>query len=79
MSSFTTWYPSSDREDEDEGVRLENVRCVAETEKALLCKINGKDCWVPKSQITDDGEVYEKNHEGTLIITEWFAKKAGLV
>lgn len=35
--------------------------------------------WIPKSQINDDSEVYAKDTEGTLIITEWIAAQKGLV
>lgn len=51
----------------------------AETEKAILVEIEGEKHWVPKSQIHDDSEVYSKESGGgTLIVSEWWAKKQGL-
>lgn len=51
----------------------------AETDKAILVEIEGEKVWVPKSQIDDDSEVYSKESGGgTLIVTEWWAKKNGL-
>jgi hypothetical protein len=70
------------------GYDIEDVRCIAESKngKSLLMRktceeFDGEDepgkCWLPKSQITDDSEVYEVGGEGTLIVTEWIAKKKG--
>lgn len=50
-----------------------------ETAAALLCEIDGKKFWIPKSIIHEDSEVYKKGTEGTLIIPEWFAVKEGIV
>lgn len=66
--------------DEDERARtvtLSGVRAIRATEKALLCTIDGKDEWVPQSQITDDSEVYEPGGEGDLVVTLWWAEKNG--
>lgn len=62
----------------DDEVRIPNVVGKHETEKAVLCVIDGEEKWIPKSQISDDSDVYGKGHEGDLIVTEWFAKKEGL-
>lgn len=64
---------------ESGGVRFDNVRAIKETEAALLCLIEGKEVWIPKSQITDDSEVYEDGHEGILVVTEWIAFEKGLI
>jgi hypothetical protein len=50
-----------------------------ETDAALLCGIDGESVWIPKSQIRDGSEVHEEGEEGDLVITEWIAKKKGLV
>lgn len=57
---------------------FEGVEAVAETGSALLCRIDGSDVWIPKSQIDDDSEVFEKGHEGKLVVSEWIAKEKGL-
>ncbi len=60
-------------------VEIEDVEVKKETEKALLCLIDGKELWIPKSQIDDDSEVFEEGHYGTLIITQWIAEQKELV
>jgi hypothetical protein len=56
-------------------VVVEDVECLKETDKALLCVINGKERWVPKSVVDDDSEVYGVGDEGKLVIHEWWAEK----
>jgi hypothetical protein len=52
----------------------------AESDKAILVEIEGEKVWVPKSVIDDDSEVYsKKSGGGALIVTRWWAEKAGLV
>jgi hypothetical protein len=65
-------------EDEIKQVAFEDVTCLRETDKALLCLIEGEEVWVPQSQITDDSEVYEQGGEGKLVVTTWWAAKQGL-
>lgn len=55
------------------------VRAIRETANALLCVVDDQEMWIPKSQISDDSEVYEAGHTGTLIISEWLATQKGLV
>ena len=62
-----------------EKVSFESVTVVRATEKALLCRIDGKEHWIPQSQIDDDSEVYREGDEGTLVISEWLATQKGLV
>jgi len=56
-----------------------DVKALRQTEKALLCEIDGAEHWVPQSQIHEDSEVYEAGNEGTLVVTHWWADKNGLV
>ena len=58
-------------------VAIENVHAIAGSAKAVLCIIEGEEHWIPKSQITDDSEVYERGHEGKLVITHWLAQQLG--
>lgn len=50
---------------------------IAETEKALLVEIDDEEYWIPQSVIDDDSEVWKKGDAGSLVIAEWFARKAG--
>jgi hypothetical protein len=65
----------------DKTVTIENVKCKKETDRALLCIIEGEEVWIPKSQLDDDSEVFNdgNNAEGKLVITEWIATQKGLV
>lgn len=70
----------SHHRDEDEAdVSFDDVRCTRETDKACLCIIDGVSTWIPKSQITDNSEVWKKDDKGLLVITEWIAIKKGLI
>jgi hypothetical protein len=60
-------------------VEFKAVECVKETERALLCIIDGEEKWIPKSQITEDSDVNDEGDIGTLVVTEWFAIQDGLV
>lgn len=63
---------------EQDVVEIEDVACTNETERAILCMIDGTKHWIPKSVVHDDSEVYAKGHDGKLVIQEWFASKEGL-
>ena len=54
------------------------------TDKAVLVDIDGEEVWVPSSQIHADSEVtagvdMERGEEGTLIVSDWWARKLGLL
>jgi len=60
-------------------MRIENAKCVRETEKAILVEASDFDepVWVPQSQIDEDSEVYKVGTEGDLIVLDWWAEKQG--
>jgi len=60
-------------------VTIEDVLCKASTDKAILAVIEGKEYWIPQSQIDDDSEVWGGGDEGTLVITEWIAMEKGIL
>lgn len=71
-------FKSEDREGREKRTRtFHEVLCKHETAAAILCVIDGKDVWVPKSQVDDDSDVWEKGGEGKLVVTQWWAEKAG--
>jgi len=59
-------------------VHIDDVLCKAATAKAILVVIEDEEYWIPISQVDDDSEVFMKDDEGTLIITDWIAKEKGL-
>ena len=60
-------------------VELEDVAVEAETDLALLCNIDDKKHWIPKSVVREDSEVSSEGDTGTMVIMRWFAEKEGLV
>ena len=63
---------------DDDTVDIDNVECIRQTEKALLCRIGKREVWIPQSQVHDDSEVYANGHRGKLTVTAWFAEQEGL-
>ena len=51
---------------------------VKKTAKALICLISDEKFIVPDSQIDDSSEIWEEEQEGTLIVSSWWARKAGI-
>ncbi len=60
-------------------VFFEDCKATAQSTKAVLVYIEGVPLWVPQSQIDDDSEVWKIDDEGTLVVSRWWAEKAGLV
>jgi hypothetical protein len=59
-------------------VSVENVKCLKETEAAILVEIEGEQHWIPQSCVTDASEVWKEGDEGTLVITDWIAQQKGI-
>jgi len=64
--------------DQNEPVEVEVTEVIAQTDKAILCVIEGEHVWIPTSQIKDESEVCEDGDSGTLVIPRWLAKEKGL-
>ena len=64
---------------DSETVEIEDVTVTAETELALLCLIDDKQHWIPKSVVDEESEVSAEGDTGTIVLLRWFAEKAGLV
>jgi len=64
--------------DRDECIKIKNVRCYAETGKAILVKINGEKHWMPLSQIHEDSEVFSIGDTGSLIVSTWILEQKGI-
>jgi len=46
----------------------------------VLCELDdGKQQWVPQSQIHENSEVWKRGDMGPLVVTQWWAEKQGLV
>ena len=63
---------------ETEYFEVEQVK--AETDKALLCVFeDGREEWIPKSQILPDSQVQAKGDDGEIAIPRWLAEEKGLL
>lgn len=80
---FDDWLmPDDEYGDDEQDVEFPDTFVVAVTAKALLCRIDGEEIWFPRSQITDDSELWEEKHKGQkgkLVVTFWIANQKGLV
>lgn len=56
-----------------------SVKVVRETDKAILVVLDKDQIWIPKSQITDDSNVWKEGQEGDLYVSEWFAEQRGWI
>lgn len=66
------------RPDEETFEYHEPVTVLKETGKAIMFTCSEQiDHWVPKSQISDDSEVFAMGDQGALIVSDWFATRAG--
>ena len=63
----------------EEPVEIDDVTVEAETDLALLCSVEDKKVWIPKSVVHEDSEVQSEGDIGTIAIMRWFAEKQGLV
>lgn len=60
-------------------ISFDEAEVLRETEAALLIRIDGAEHWIPKSQISDDSEIWKQGDKGMLVVTEWIATQKGLV
>lgn len=70
------------RDDDDNEVSFDDAQATGETEAALCVELSTRkgplEVWFPKSQITDDSEVYALGHRGKLVVTRWIAEQKDL-
>jgi hypothetical protein len=52
----------------EETVELEDMSVEAETDLALLCNIDDKKHWIPKSVVHEDSEVSSEGDTGTIVL-----------
>jgi hypothetical protein len=62
-----------------DGVVFEDTVAVRTTARAILIRFNGRQFWVPLSQVTDRSEVRRAGDRGRLVVTRWWAGKADLL
>jgi hypothetical protein len=60
-----------DAPDADELVAFRDVRVVRSTVAALLCRIGGRQVWLPRHHIC--GKLWSSGDRGTLFIRRWVA------
>lgn len=76
-----SWTEYTDADGNEDFVSYDGTASVkTETDKALLVRFEEdprEEVWIPKSQISEESEVYEKGTSGKLVIKKWFAKEKG--
>ena len=62
---------------EQEYIEFENVKIVAQTDKAaLLEQLDGEfKEWIPWSMISDDSDIGKTGEVGTVYLTKWICDK----
>ena len=60
-----------------EKVTLENVILGKETEKAINVTLDGKDYWMPLSQVHEIHRATD-DKPASIVVSEWIAKQKGL-
>lgn len=56
-----------------------SVTVEAATPKALMVRVEGVEpFWVPRSQVMEGTDVFDKGDVGTLVMPRWLAEKRGL-
>jgi len=63
-------------EDADELVLFSDVRVMASTGGALLCRISGKDVWLPRWHVS--GKLWRVGDRGKLFVRRWVASERNL-
>lgn len=67
---------------DEDGVVFHHARVLEERDLALKIQFEHdgpRVRWFPKSQITDDSEVWKQGDEGDLVVTKWIAREKGLI
>ena len=60
-------------------VRFDGVEAVRRNERELLCRVNGREVWVPCDDIAlDDRVVQRPGDRGALVLTRAVAVRLGL-
>ena len=62
-----------------EVVEIEVEHTPAETEKAIQIIVDSEPFWCPLKMISENSEVQGQGDEGTLIVSKWWAERAGLL
>jgi hypothetical protein len=60
-------------------VTLGGVTVVQESDAALLCRIDGREQWIPRDKIREGTTVANPGDTGTLVVARQFAVEWGLV
>jgi hypothetical protein len=63
-------------EDSDELVLFSDVRVMASTGAALLCRISGRNVWLPRWHVS--GKLWRVGDRGKLFVRRWVASDRSL-
>jgi len=60
-------------------VTLGGVTVVRESDAALLCRIDGRERWIPRDKVREGTTIARTGDIGTLVLPRTFAVEWGLV
>ena len=60
-------------------VEFQGVKVVAESERALCCRIAGRDHWIASDRLLEGSSVAHFGDRGTVVVTSEFAEDEGLL
>ncbi len=58
---------------------FEEAEAIRDGGLALLCRVNGRDVWIPIRQLAVTGAVQKVGDRGKLVIPTWLALGLGLI
>lgn len=61
----------------EDTVSITDVEVIREGGLALLCRVRGREIWIPRAQILNNG-VRAVGDRGTIVVPRWFAADHGL-
>lgn len=67
------------RPDNSAPVAIADAKAIRETTKAIQVAVDGREVWIPKSQILDESEVFSLGTSGKLVVPRWLAVAKELV
>ena len=60
-------------------VQFRDVKVVAESERALCCRITGRDHWIPPHRLLEGSSVAHFGDRGTVVVASEYAEGQGLL
>jgi hypothetical protein len=60
-------------------IELQGVTVIAESERALCCRITGRDHWIAPDRLLEGSSVAHFADRGSIVVARQFAEDGGLL